>query len=105
MEEGGRLSLWPRPVALALPRELCLHPTLSREAPTPHFAIKSMLSHGTLPFSQPCLVSLTLPLFLYPSQSWWTLPGKESLNLWYDCTWNSENKTWACSNVSENGEA
>lgn len=101
----GRLSLWPRPLALALPGELCLHPTLSREAPTPHFAIKSMLSHGTLPFSQPCLVSLTLPLFLYPSQSWWTLPGKESLNLWYDCTWNSDNKTWACSNVSENGEA
>ncbi|CAI9161350.1 epithelial membrane protein 3 [Muntiacus reevesi] len=36
-------------------------------------------------------------------KSWWTLPGKESLNLWYDCTWNSDNKTWACSNVSENG--
>uniref|UniRef100_A0A8C4L353 Epithelial membrane protein 3 n=1 Tax=Equus asinus asinus TaxID=83772 RepID=A0A8C4L353_EQUAS len=37
-------------------------------------------------------------------KSWWTLPGKESLNLWHDCTWNNDNKTWACSNVSENGE-
>ena len=64
-----------------------------------------MLSHGTLPFSQPCLTSVTLPLFLYPSQSWWTLPGKESLNLWNDCEWNSNNKTWDCSSVSENGEA
>uniref|UniRef100_A0A7N9CWD2 Epithelial membrane protein 3 (MAM blood group) n=4 Tax=Catarrhini TaxID=9526 RepID=A0A7N9CWD2_MACFA len=36
-------------------------------------------------------------------KSWWTLPGKESLNLWYDCTWNNDTKTWACSNVSENG--
>nr|XP_027776220.1 epithelial membrane protein 3 isoform X1 [Marmota flaviventris] len=36
-------------------------------------------------------------------KSWWTLPGKESLNLWYDCTWNNGTKTWACSNVSENG--
>ncbi|XP_012883271.1 PREDICTED: epithelial membrane protein 3 [Dipodomys ordii] len=36
-------------------------------------------------------------------KSWWTLPGKESLNLWYDCTWNNDTRTWACSNVSENG--
>lgn len=41
---------------------------------------------------------------LCPSQSWWTLPEKESLNLWYDCTWNTTTQTWACSNVSENGE-
>lgn len=37
-------------------------------------------------------------------KSWWTLPDKESLNLWYDCTWNTTTQTWACSNVSENGE-
>ena len=36
-------------------------------------------------------------------KSWWTLPDKESLNLWYDCTWNTTTQTWACSNVSENG--
>ncbi|GAB1292105.1 Epithelial membrane protein 3 [Apodemus speciosus] len=36
-------------------------------------------------------------------KSWWTLPEKGSLNLWYDCTWNSTTQTWACSNVSENG--
>ncbi|XP_036288516.1 epithelial membrane protein 3 [Pipistrellus kuhlii] len=36
-------------------------------------------------------------------KSWWTLPGKDSLNLWSDCTWNSVNKTWDCSDVSENG--
>lgn len=36
-------------------------------------------------------------------KSWWTLPEKESLNLWYDCTWNTTTQTWACSNVSENG--
>ncbi|KAL1769224.1 hypothetical protein HispidOSU_013194 [Sigmodon hispidus] len=36
-------------------------------------------------------------------KSWWTLPEKESLNLWYDCTWNTTTKTWACSTVSENG--
>ncbi|KAK2088832.1 Epithelial membrane protein 3 [Saguinus oedipus] len=37
-------------------------------------------------------------------KSWWTLPGKESLNLWYDCTWSNDTRTWTCSNVSENGE-
>ncbi|KAM9224868.1 epithelial membrane protein 3 isoform 1-T3 [Dugong dugon] len=35
-------------------------------------------------------------------KSWWTLPGKESLNLWYDCTRNSSTEAWTCSNVSEN---
>lgn len=51
-----------------------------------------------------CLAShLPLP-GLCPFQSWWTLPDKESLNLWYDCTWNTTTQTWACSNVSENGE-
>ncbi|KAK7801048.1 hypothetical protein U0070_012105 [Myodes glareolus] len=53
----------------------------------------------TLPDS----VLLFSPAPLCPSQSWWTLPEKESLNLWYDCTWNTTTKTWACSNVSENG--
>lgn len=36
-------------------------------------------------------------------KSWWILPGQESLNLWYDCTLNKANKTWACTNVSDNG--
>lgn len=27
-------------------------------------------------------------------KSWWTLPDKESLNLWYDCTWNTTTQTW-----------
>ncbi|XP_036167453.1 epithelial membrane protein 3 isoform X2 [Myotis myotis] len=35
-------------------------------------------------------------------KSWWTLPGKESLNLWSDCTWISHNDTWLCRDVSEN---
>ncbi|XP_006897326.1 PREDICTED: epithelial membrane protein 3 [Elephantulus edwardii] len=36
-------------------------------------------------------------------KSWWTLPGQESLNLWYDCKWNGTTEAWSCSNVSDNG--
>ncbi|XP_004710467.1 epithelial membrane protein 3 [Echinops telfairi] len=36
-------------------------------------------------------------------KSWWAFPGRESLNLWYDCKWNSSTDIWSCGNVSENG--
>lgn len=88
----------------------CLHPALCPGPPPLSYQIQAFPAPHPFPNPSHGLPDpthfpfLTLSLFLCPSQSWWTLPGKESLNLWYDCTWNNDNKTWACSTVSENGK-
>ncbi|XP_053121425.1 epithelial membrane protein 3 [Hemicordylus capensis] len=34
-------------------------------------------------------------------KSWWVLPDKETVNIWYDCIYHNESQAWTCSSVSE----
>nr|XP_020654607.1 epithelial membrane protein 3 [Pogona vitticeps] len=40
-------------------------------------------------------------VILFLLQSWWVLPDKETVNIWYDCLLDSTNQTWVCHTVSE----
>uniref|UniRef100_A0A8D0DH70 Epithelial membrane protein 3 n=1 Tax=Salvator merianae TaxID=96440 RepID=A0A8D0DH70_SALMN len=34
-------------------------------------------------------------------KSWWVLPDKETVNIWYDCLLNNQTQVWVCHSVSE----
>uniref|UniRef100_A0A670K8P6 Epithelial membrane protein 3 n=1 Tax=Podarcis muralis TaxID=64176 RepID=A0A670K8P6_PODMU len=34
-------------------------------------------------------------------KSWWVLPDKETVNIWYECTLNNHTNTWACKTVAD----
>nr|XP_044989430.1 epithelial membrane protein 3 isoform X2 [Jaculus jaculus] len=72
-------------------------------SPLPSDQLTAAMSLLLLMVSALHILILILLFVATLDKSWWTLSGKESLNLWYDCTWNTTTKTWDCSNVSENG--
>uniref|UniRef100_A0A8C8VMD2 Epithelial membrane protein 3 n=1 Tax=Pelusios castaneus TaxID=367368 RepID=A0A8C8VMD2_9SAUR len=34
-------------------------------------------------------------------KSWWVLPDKENVNLWYDCLYENNTQSWMCASVAE----
>nr|XP_060636392.1 epithelial membrane protein 3 isoform X1 [Anolis sagrei ordinatus] len=58
---------------------------------------------GFLLFAVTALHVLILILLFVATldKSWWVLPDKETVNIWYDCVLNDTTHTWRCYSVSE----
>ncbi|XP_003225892.1 epithelial membrane protein 3 isoform X2 [Anolis carolinensis] len=58
---------------------------------------------GFLLFAVTALHVLILILLFVATldKSWWVLPDKETVNIWYDCVLNDTTHSWLCHSVSE----
>ncbi|XP_034990507.1 epithelial membrane protein 3 [Zootoca vivipara] len=58
---------------------------------------------GFLLFAVTALHVLILILLFVATldKSWWVLPDKETVNIWYDCLHNNHSSGWDCKPVSE----